>query len=218
MWRWRGSVARAADSLLFTGEPNRNGAVRVDAVGSVSPRQALGRERRDRVLAGLYLCRQDSMLRVRQNALHVWKIVVTHTARTLRDILPTLIALLLRCLASPLEVFFFFASLGGPFSRRLLTPVYLIPHVLFLVQDMRQVAARTLGELVKKLGERVLPDIFPLLQQALATGDVATRQGVCVGLGEILRSTSRDHIPLCVCARLRLFLPWPGCRWRDGNS
>lgn len=33
--------------------------------------------------------------------------------------------------------------------------------------DKRQVAARTLGDLVRKLGERVLPEIIPILQVRL---------------------------------------------------
>merc|ERR1712173_579243 len=100
---------------------------------------------------------------VRQSALHVWKVIVTNTPRTLREILPTLFNLLLSCLASS-------------------------------NYDKRQVAARTLGDLVRKLGERVLPEIIPILKEGLESEAPEKRQGVCVGLSEIMNSTSRDMI------------------------
>ena len=52
-------------------------------------------------------------------------------------------------------------------------------------------AARTLGDLVKKLGERVLPEIIPILEEGLKSDMPEKRQGVCVGLSEIMSSTSR---------------------------
>merc|ERR1719411_836494 len=123
----------------------------------------LGTERRNRVLAGLYMGRSDVALMVRQSALHVWKVIVTNTPKTPREILPTLFNLLLSCLASS-------------------------------NYDKRQVAARTLGDLVRKLGERVLPEIIPILEHGLDSDDKDKRQGVCVGLSEIMNSTSRDMV------------------------
>ena len=104
---------------------------------------------------------------VRQAALHVWKVVVTNTARTLKEILPTLISLLLSCLASE-------------------------------SYDKRKVAARTLGDLVRKLGERVLPEVIPMLERGLNSHDPQERQGVCIGLSEIIQQTSRENVLLYV--------------------
>ena len=42
--------------------------------------------------------------------------------------------------------------------------------------DKRQVAARTLGDLVRKLGERVLPEIIPILEKGIDSDDSDKRQ------------------------------------------
>jgi len=59
---------------------------------------------------------------------------------------------------------------------------------------MCQVAARTLGDIVRKLGEKVLPELIPILERGLDSEDSDRRQGVCIGLSEIMSSTSRDHV------------------------
>lgn len=51
-----------------------------------------------------------------------------------------------------------------------------------------------MGDLVRKLGERILPEIIPILETGLDNEDADKRQGVCIGLSEIMDSTSREMI------------------------
>ncbi len=172
-WRIRYSSVQLLGDLLYkvsgvSGKMSTQTASEDDNFGTEQSHKAiirhLGVERRNRVLAGLYMGRSDVSLMVRQAALHVWKVVVTNTPRTLREILPTLFSLLLGCLGSKAS------------------------------DDKRQVAARTLGDLVRKLGERVLPEIIPILEKGLDSECDKQRQGVCIGLSEIMASTSRDMV------------------------
>lgn len=52
-------------------------------------------------------------------------------------------------------------------------------------EDRRAGAARCLGELVRKMGERVLHRMLPILRETMDSPDAATRQGVCTGLKEV---------------------------------
>ncbi|KRK05621.1 uncharacterized protein Dyak_GE27770, isoform A [Drosophila yakuba] len=171
-WRIRYSSVQLLGDLLYrisgvSGKMTTETASEDDNFGTEHSHTAiihfLGDERRNRVLSGLYMGRSDVSLMVRQAALHVWKVVVTNTPRTLREILPTLFGLLLGCLAST-------------------------------SYDKRQVAARTLGDLVRKLGERVLPEIIPILENGLNSDHSDQRQGVCIGLSEIMGSTSKEMV------------------------
>ncbi|KAH8379372.1 hypothetical protein KR009_004448, partial [Drosophila setifemur] len=171
-WRIRYSSVQLLGDLLYrisgvSGKMTTETASEDDNFGTEHSHTAiirfLGDDRRNRVLSGLYMGRSDVSLMVRQAALHVWKVVVTNTPRTLREILPTLFGLLLGCLAST-------------------------------SYDKRQVAARTLGDLVRKLGERVLPEIIPILEDGLNSDHSDQRQGVCIGLSEIMASTSKEMV------------------------
>lgn len=126
-------------------------------------KNALGLDTRNRVLASLYICRSDISKEVKHAALHIWKMLISNTPKTLREILPTLFNILLTCLACGND-------------------------------EKQQMAARTLGDLVKKLGERILPDIVPILEDGLRSGRSDQRRGVCIGLSEIIASTSKDMV------------------------
>ncbi|KAL2092754.1 hypothetical protein ACEWY4_012552 [Coilia grayii] len=172
LWRIRFSSVQLLGDLLFhisgvTGKMTTETASEDDNFGTAQSNKAiigaLGPERRNRVLSGLYMGRSDTQLVVRQASLHVWKIVVSNTPRTLREILPTLFGLLLGFLASTCP-------------------------------DKRTIAARTLGDLVRKLGEKILPEIIPILEEGLRSDKSDERQGVCIGLSEIMKSTSKDAV------------------------
>jgi hypothetical protein len=52
-------------------------------------------------------------------------------------------------------------------------------------------AVRCLSELVKKMGERILTVILPILEDRLKTGGMDDRRGVALALNEIIGSTHR---------------------------
>lgn len=47
---------------------------------------------------------------------------------------------------------------------------------------------------MRKMGERVLSQIVPILQTGMESEDAETRQGVCYGLKEILENISRTQL------------------------
>ena len=195
-WRIRFSSVQLLGDLLYkisgvVGKMTTESAHEDDNFGtekgSAAIIKALGDERRNKVYSGLYMGRSDVSLQVRQAALHVWKVIVSNTPRTLKEILPTLFNLLLGCLASANH-------------------------------DKRQIAASTLVVIVRKLGERVLPDIIPILEYGLKSERSEQRQGVCIGLTEIMANTSRDNIiafsdSLVPTVRRALMDPLPDVRY-----
>lgn len=171
-WRIRYSSVQLIGDLLYkisgvSGKMTTETADEDDNFGTEHSHSAiadaLGGDRRNKLFSGLYMGRLDTSLMVRQSSVHVWKVVVSNTPRTLREILPTMFSILLKFLASNSH-------------------------------DKQQIAAKTLGDLVKKLGERVLPEIIPILERQLNSTDAVERQGVCIGLSEIVACTSRAMV------------------------
>lgn len=61
-------------------------------------------------------------------------------------------------------------------------------------QEQRTIAGRALADLVRKLGDFVLPTIVPFLEEGLLSPEDSFRQGVCHGLSEILSAASSKQI------------------------
>ncbi|KAJ3329947.1 translational activator of GCN4 [Blyttiomyces sp. JEL0837] len=61
-------------------------------------------------------------------------------------------------------------------------------------EEKRGVAARTLGDLVRKLGDLVLEEVVPILEKGLDSQDTDTRQGVCIGMSEIMATAGKNQV------------------------
>ncbi|KAJ6791105.1 protein ILITYHIA [Iris pallida] len=171
-WRIRQSSVELLGDLLFkvagtSGKAILEGGSDDEGASTEAQGRAiidvLGRDKRNEVLAAIYMVRTDVSLSVRQAAMHVWKTIVANTPKTLKEIMPVLMNTLISSLAS--------SSL-----------------------ERRQVAGRALGELVRKLGERVLPSIIPILSEGLRNPSTSRRQGVCIGLSEVMASAGKHQL------------------------
>ncbi len=159
-WRIRqSSVYILGDMLRLLSTDNSKGAAILQKNHAIM----VEKERRNSMLAALYLARSDMAAVVRQAALQVWKSFVTQTPRMLREILPVLIERIISALGS---------GQG----------------------DKQTVAGRALGDVVKKWGEKVLSEVVPFLVGGLSNEDELMRQGVCVGLTEIIKSADHSQV------------------------
>eukprot|EP01104_Vermistella_antarctica_P000635 TRINITY_DN10784_c0_g1_i1.p1 TRINITY_DN10784_c0_g1~~TRINITY_DN10784_c0_g1_i1.p1 ORF type:complete len:1739 (-),score=418.79 TRINITY_DN10784_c0_g1_i1:1-4593(-) len=169
-----GDAAEPADEAeeedgedFFLGEEDRidEDAFVQQSASAQSGTGALDEKRRNQVLSALYMVRADVNPTVKRRAILVWKAVVVNTPKTLREIVPTLLRMLVTCLSSDSE-------------------------------DRRDAAGRTLGDLVQRgnLGERVIQDALPILSDGLKSSDPCTREGVCIGLSEVIACAKRHQI------------------------
>lgn len=174
-WRIRLSSVQLMGDLLFmvagvTGKIQTNSEIQDDGdsvssdMNTRSIETKLGTRRRDATLSAIYISRCDQNLQVRQSALHIWKSVVASTPRTLLEIIKELISMIIEGLASHDN------------------------------EDRMTSCGGALRELVRKLGERVLPSIIPIFANKLLEGDTSTRVGVCAGLVQVVSNSSKSQI------------------------
>ena len=64
--------------------------------------------------------------------------------------------------------------------------------------ERRLVSSRCLGDVVRKLGERVLPEVIPVLRKGLSDPAANVRTGVCIGLSEVVESATRSQIEVYI--------------------
>ncbi|EPS44221.1 hypothetical protein H072_1774 [Dactylellina haptotyla CBS 200.50] len=103
-YRIRLSSVELVGDLLFnlTGITGNVDDVQTEASGEIGAAllDALGAEKRDRVLSAIYICRADTSGLVRNAAINVWKALVP-SPRILKEMIPTLTQFIIRRLANP---------------------------------------------------------------------------------------------------------------------
>lgn len=122
----------------------------------------IGIEKTIEVLSGIYLVRSDVVVQVRQAALVIWKSVVSNTPRTILEIMPTLVQLIVEKLSSNVE-------------------------------DLQEMAGKCVGEIVTKLGDKILPAVIRPLQEGLVSEKEDRRLGSSIGLFQVMNACSRKQ-------------------------
>ena len=56
----------------------------------------------------------------------------------------------------------------------------------YQVLTLSQVASRTIAELCRKFGERIVGEIMAILKTKMASANARTREGVCLTVAEIM--------------------------------
>ncbi|KAL8938002.1 MAG: hypothetical protein Q9216_004130 [Gyalolechia sp. 2 TL-2023] len=130
---------------------------------SASLLEVLGEEKRNKILSSLYICRCDTSGLVRTAAINVWKALVA-TPRTLKELVPTLTATLIRRLAS------------ANMEQKIIAGNA-------LGELIRKAGEGVLASL--------LPTLEEGLQTST---DSDNKQGICIALREIISSASQDTL------------------------
>ncbi|PVH13735.1 uncharacterized protein CXQ87_001853 [Candidozyma duobushaemuli] len=101
-YRIRLSSLELTADLLFqvTGISGKNELTEEQSSVNRNLVEVLGQERRDRILAALFVCRSDVTGVVRAAAIDTWKALVANTPRTVKEIIPSLTQIIVRRCAS----------------------------------------------------------------------------------------------------------------------
>eukprot|EP01043_Picozoa_sp_COSAG02_P009517 COSAG02_NODE_324_length_24643_cov_107.975228_6_plen_2567_part_00 len=61
-------------------------------------------------------------------------------------------------------------------------------------EDFQTLAGAALGDLVHKMGDSVLPMVLPILMDGIQDEDPVKRQGICLGLGQVIAASTKAMI------------------------
>ncbi|KIY74096.1 ARM repeat-containing protein [Cylindrobasidium torrendii FP15055 ss-10] len=164
-WKIRQASITLIGELLFkisgisSKDPDALEEDSADANTSNTLTDALGVKRKARLLAELYMVRQDGVAAVRHSAVGIWKAIVSNTPKTVREILPELVIIII-------------GLRGGD------------------DEELEDTASRTVAELVRKFGERIIGEIMNVLKQTMESGTAKERQGVCLVLSDVMENAT----------------------------
>ncbi|CAK9439732.1 uncharacterized protein LODBEIA_P38320 [Lodderomyces beijingensis] len=190
-YRIRLSSLELTGDLLFqiTGLSGKNELVEDQQV-SKTLAEVLGQDRRDRILAALFVCRSDVAGMVRNASADIWKALVSNTPRTVKEILPSLTTLIVGKLASDDETQRVIAAHTlGDMVRRV--GANALPQLLPTLQSAKdqEGACIALTELIKSTsleGLTMYQETFlSIIHDGLVTHDKPTRNAAAQAFEEL---------------------------------
>lgn len=148
--------------------------------------RTLGRERHLDVLAVIYLLRCDGQSQIRNDAVHVWKTIVANTPRTLRATLPRIAKRILQAYSQ------------GTINSSSKTAAESSDDDEDEEDDgeeRKMTGARAVADLTRKLGEKFIEGILPILrtvfeaseeeEEQIIQNDKISKAGAALSLAEI---------------------------------